>query len=101
MYTYNPLCINYKGLKIYLSVASHLHLCHDPSHGGFYMVEGGFYIRIRLLPRVVSGAASLCLVVDLLIVIFTVAVHIQCLVIEIVLVRPIDLLMFSLSYTWP
>ena len=29
--------------------------CHDPSHGGFYMAEGAFYIRIGLPPRVVSG----------------------------------------------
>ena len=29
--------------------------CHDPSHGGFYMVEGALYIRIGLPPRVVSG----------------------------------------------
>ena len=29
--------------------------CHDPSHGGFYMAEGAFYIRIGLLPHVVSG----------------------------------------------
>ena len=29
--------------------------CHDPSHGGFYMVEGAFYIRIGLPPHVVSG----------------------------------------------
>ena len=29
--------------------------CHDPSHGGFYMAEGALYIRIGLLPRVVSG----------------------------------------------
>ena len=30
-------------------------LCHDPSHGGSYMAEGAFYIRIGLPPRVVSG----------------------------------------------
>ena len=30
-------------------------VCHDPSHGGFYMAEGTLYIRIRLPPRVVSG----------------------------------------------
>ena len=29
--------------------------CHDPSHGGSYMAEGAFYIRIGLPPRVVSG----------------------------------------------
>ena len=29
--------------------------CHNPSHGGFYMAEGAFYIRIGLPPRVVSG----------------------------------------------
>ena len=48
-----------------------------------------------------QGAASLCLVVDLLIIIFTVAAHIRCLVIGVVLVRPIDLLMFSLSDVLP
>ena len=31
------------------------YLCHDPSHGGFYMAEGAPYIRIGLPPRVVSG----------------------------------------------
>ena len=30
-------------------------ICHDPSHGGSYMAEGAFYIRIGLPPRVVSG----------------------------------------------
>ena len=30
-------------------------LCHDPSHGGSYMAEGVFFIRIGLPPRVVSG----------------------------------------------
>ena len=29
--------------------------CYDPSHGGFYMAEGAFYIRIGLPPHVVSG----------------------------------------------
>ena len=29
--------------------------CHDPSHGGSYVAEGAFYIRIRLPPCVVSG----------------------------------------------
>ena len=38
------------------------------------------------LPALSQGTASLCLVVDLLIVIFVVAVHIQCLVIGVVLV---------------
>ena len=41
--------------------------CHDPSHGGFYMAEGAFYIRIRLPPRVVSGdclASSLYGLID-------------------------------------
>ena len=37
-------------------------ICHDPSHGGFYMAEGVFYIRIGLPPRVVSGD---CLVLSL------------------------------------
>ena len=35
--------------------ADQLYVCHDPSHGGFYMAEGAFYIRIGLPPRVVSG----------------------------------------------
>ena len=48
-----------------------------------------------------QGAALLCLVVDLLIVIFTVAAHIRCLVIGVVLVRLIDHLMFSLLYMRP
>ena len=30
-------------------------LCHNPSHGGSYMAEGAFHIRIGLPPRVVSG----------------------------------------------
>ena len=30
-------------------------LCHDPSHGRFYMAEGMLYIRIGLPPCVVSG----------------------------------------------
>ena len=41
--------------------------CHDPSHGGFYMAEGMFYIRIGLSPRVVSGdrlALSRCGLID-------------------------------------
>ena len=29
--------------------------CHDPSHGGSYMAEGAFFIRIGLPPRVVPG----------------------------------------------
>ena len=29
--------------------------CYDPSHGGFYMAEGAFYIRIGLPLRIVSG----------------------------------------------
>ena len=44
-----------------------MHRCHDPSHGGFYMAEGAFYIRIGLLPRVVSGdclALSRCGLID-------------------------------------
>ena len=41
--------------------------CHDPSHGGFYMAEGAFYIRIGLPPRIVSGdrlASSRCGLTD-------------------------------------
>ena len=46
-------------------------LCHDPSHGGFYMAEGASYIRIGLPPRVVSGdCLVLSLFTDLLIVTF-------------------------------
>ena len=29
--------------------------CHDPSHGGSYMAEGAFFIRIGLPPHVVPG----------------------------------------------
>ena len=29
--------------------------CHDPSHGGSYMAEGAFFIRVGLPPRVVPG----------------------------------------------
>ena len=29
--------------------------CHDPSHGGSYVAEGAYFIRIGLLPRVVPG----------------------------------------------
>ena len=49
-------------------------------------------------PTLSQGATLLCLVVDLLIVVFTVATHIQCLVIGVILVHFINLLMFSLSY---
>ena len=53
------------------------------------------------LPTLSQGTASLCLVVDLLIVIFTVATHIRCFVIGVVLVHLIDRLMFSFSYMRP
>ena len=53
------------------------------------------------LPTLSQGNASLCLVVDLLIIIFTVATHIQCFMIGVVLVCLIDRLMFSLSYMQP
>ena len=44
-------------------------LCHDPSHGGFYMAEGASYIRIGLPPHVVSGDCLVSsLFMDLLIV---------------------------------
>ena len=39
----------------------------NPSHGGFYMAEGAFYIRIGLPPRVVLGdclALSRCGLID-------------------------------------
>ena len=52
-------------------------------------------------PALSQGAASLCLIVDLLIVIFTIAAHIRCLMIGVVLVRLIDLLMFSFLYVLP
>ena len=29
--------------------------CHDPSHGGSYVAEGAYFIRIGLPPRVVPG----------------------------------------------
>ena len=53
------------------------------------------------LPALSQGTALLCLVVDLLIVIFVVAAHIRCLMIGVVLVRLIDCLMFSLLYMRP
>ena len=58
-------------------------------------------LELECLPALSQGTASFCLVVDLLTVIFIVAAYIQCLVIGVVLVRPIDRLMFSLSYMWP
>ena len=75
--------------------------CHDPP------MVGSTWPRVRSTlgsdcsPTLSQGAALLCLVVDLLIVIFTVAAHIQCLVIGVVLVRLINPLMFSLSYVLP
>ena len=45
---------NLKQLLAFCNLMYHL-MCYDPSHGGFYMAEGAFYIRIGLLPRVVSG----------------------------------------------
>ena len=75
-----------------------VHWCHDPSHGGSYMAEGAFCIRIGLPPRVVSGdclvASCIRLVVDWLVVPFIVAAHIRCLVIGVVLVRIVDPPMF-------
>ena len=72
--------------------------CHDPSHGGSYMAEGAFCIRIGLPPRFVLGdcLAASCnrLVVDWLVVFFIVAAHIRCLVIGVVLVRIVDPPMF-------
>ena len=65
------------------------------------MAEGAFYIRIGLLPHVVSGDRLAYLVVDLLTIIFIVAAHIRCLVIGVVLVRLIDRLMFSLRICSP
>ena len=32
--------------------------CHDPSHGGSYVAEGAYFIRIGLPPRVVPGGLS-------------------------------------------
>ena len=57
--------------------------CHDPSHGGSYMAEGAFYIRIGLPPRVVSGD---CLASSRLWTDFIVTARIRCLVIGVVLV---------------
>ena len=68
---------------------------------------GSTWLRVRstlesdCLPTLSQGTALLCLVVDLLIVIFIVATHIRCLVIGVVLVRLVDCLMFSLSYMRP
>ena len=42
-------------LLIVQDLDSLLFCCHDPSHGGFYMAEGAFYIRIGLPPCIVSG----------------------------------------------
>ena len=72
--------------------------CHDPSHGGSYMAEGAFGIRIGLPPRVVLGdclvTSCIRLVMDWLVVPFIVAAHIRCLVIGVVLVRIVDPSMF-------
>ena len=48
-----PLCPD--GSSAVWAYSLHAHFCHDPSHGGSYMAEGAFYIRIGLPPRVVSG----------------------------------------------
>ena len=61
------------------------HMCHDPSHGGSYVAEGAFCIRIGLSPRIVSGDC-LVSIVDWLLTTFIVTVRIQCLVIGVVLV---------------
>ena len=58
-------------------------------------------LELDCLPMLSQGTASLHLVVDLLIAIFTVAAHIRCLVIGVVLVCLIDRLMFSLLYMQP
>ena len=58
-------------------------------------------LELDCLPVLSQGTASLHLVVDLLITIFTVAAHIRCLMIGVVLVCLIDRLMFSLLYMQP
>ena len=40
--------LEYISLRVYI-------LCHDPSHGGSYMAEGAYFIRIGLPPCVVPG----------------------------------------------
>ena len=68
---------------------------------------GSTWLRVRstlesdCLPMLSQGTALLCLVVDLLIIIFIVATCIRCLVIEVVLVHLIDHFMFSFSYMRP
>ena len=44
-------CVNC-GVYIHTALST---VCHDPSHGGSYMAEGVFFIRIGLPPRVVPG----------------------------------------------
>ena len=66
-------------------------------HGRGYVLQLG----LDCLPALSQGTASLCLVVDLLFVIFIVAAHIRCLVIGVVLVCLVDCLMFLLSYMRP
>ena len=54
------------GDKVWLQ-AKQIKIVATPSHGGFYMAEGAFYIRIGLPPRVVSGdrlALSRCGLID-------------------------------------
>ena len=44
-----------KGKKTFEEMVPTQYRCHDPSHGGSYMAEGAFFIRIGLPPRVVPG----------------------------------------------
>ena len=55
-------------------------------------------LELDCLPALFQGTASFRLIVDWLLVIFIVAAHIRCLVIEVVLVRVIDHLMFLFVY---
>ena len=75
--------------------------CHDPPMVGSTWPRVRSTLESNCSPALSQGAASLRLVVDLLIVIFTIAAHIRCLVIGVVLVRLIALLMFSLSCMRP
>ena len=58
-------------------------------------------LELDCLPALFQGTASFRLIVDWLLVIFIVAAHIRCLVIEVVLVRVIDHLMFLFHLCGP
>ena len=65
------------------------------------MAEGALYIRIGLLPHVVSGDCLVSSHYGPLLVLFIVAAHIRCLVIGVVLVRVVDHSMFSFRLCGP